>query len=136
MAILALGYMGTVDVVLVATKAWQVPEIAPDLQALLHKDTFVVPLQNGVEAADQLAKALGNERVVGGLCGVMAFIEAPGVIRHAAIEPFISFGERDGQRWMPCFPTAMPCNPNLPRTLQRRSGKSFFSSQPSVESAA
>ena len=90
--------MGTVDVVLVATKAWQVPEIAPDLQALLHKDTFVVPLQNGVEAADQLAKALGNECVVGGLCGVMAFIEAPGVIRHAAIEPFISFGERDGQR--------------------------------------
>lgn len=92
-----LSEMGKADVVLVTTKTWQVPEVAPALQALLHDDSFVVPLQNGVEAADQLAEALGDERVVGGLCGVMAYLEAPGVIRHAAIAPFITFGERDGR---------------------------------------
>ena len=90
--------IGPVDVGLVATKAWQVPEIAPDLQPLMQDGTFVVPLQNGVEAGGQLASALGAERVVDGLCGVMAFIEAPGVIRHAAYDPFITFGETDGQR--------------------------------------
>src|SRR5688572_26642022 len=41
--------IGPVDVVMVAVKAWQVPEIATSLQPLLGPDTFVVPLENGVE---------------------------------------------------------------------------------------
>src|SRR5919106_3277215 len=73
--------IGPVDVVLVAVKAWQVPEIAPTLGPLLGDDTFVVPLENGVESADQLATVIGNNRVVGGLCKIISFIEAPGKIK-------------------------------------------------------
>ena len=40
--------IGQVDVVLVAVKAWQVPEAAGAIRPLLGERTFVVPLQNGV----------------------------------------------------------------------------------------
>ncbi len=90
--------IGVVDIVLVAVKAWQVPEIAPELQPLLGPDTFVVPLENGVESADQLVSVIGKERVVGGLCKIISYIEAPGKIKHAGAEPFIAFGELDNSR--------------------------------------
>src|SRR5688572_22148689 len=35
--------IGEVDIVLVAVKAWQVPEVASALEPLLGPDTFVVP---------------------------------------------------------------------------------------------
>ena len=85
--------IGPVDVVLVAVKAWQVPDVARSLQPLLGPETFVVPLENGVESADQLSAVIGKERVVGGLCKIISFIEAPGRIKHAGAEPFVAFGE-------------------------------------------
>lgn len=89
--------IGPVDVVLVAVKAWQVPEAAQAIRPLLGHDTFVVPLQNGVEAADQLAAELGPEHVLDGLCGLISYIAGPGHIRHAGLEPFVRFGERDNR---------------------------------------
>lgn len=93
-----LTQAGTVDVVLVCVKAWQVPEAALAIRPLLKEDTFVIPLQNGVDAPGQLALVLGKEHVVGGLCHIMSFIVEPGHIRHAAVEPHIAFGELDGHR--------------------------------------
>ncbi len=88
---------GQVDVVIVATKAWQVEEAAKAMGPMLGAHTFVVPLQNGVEAPDILVRVLGGERVVGGLCGLLSYIAAPGRIRHTAIPPFIKFGELDNR---------------------------------------
>src|SRR5262249_8933092 len=52
----------------------------------------------GVEAADQLASALGAEHVLGGLCQLVAFVVGPGHIRHAAFDPLIAFGELDNHK--------------------------------------
>ena len=90
--------IGPVDVVLVAVKAWQVRETARTLGPLLGPQTFVVPLQNGVEAADQLAEVLGGERVIGGLCKIVSAIVAPGHVRHSGVAPRVEFGERDGRK--------------------------------------
>jgi 2-dehydropantoate 2-reductase len=84
-----------VDVVLVCVKAWQVPEAARALLPLLRDDSFVVPMENGVEASDQLAAVVGAERVVGGLCRIVSFLAGPGHIRHAGAVPRVEFGERD-----------------------------------------
>ena len=78
--------LGPTDVILVAVKTWQVAEAAGD-GPLLGPDTFVVPLQNGVEAPAQLAAVLGPDRVLGGICRIVAWIEAPGHIRHAGVDP-------------------------------------------------
>ena len=58
--------VGVVDAVLVAVKAWQVPEVAEAIRPLVGAATCVVPLQNGVEAPEQLAVVLGTAPVVGG----------------------------------------------------------------------
>jgi 2-dehydropantoate 2-reductase len=90
--------IGAVDAVIVTVKAWQVREAAPSLRPLLGPDTCVLPLQNGVEAADELADALGAARVLGGLCKILSEAVAPAHIRHSGVEPRVEIGERDGRR--------------------------------------
>ena len=90
--------VGPVDALFVCVKAWQVPEIAPRLEPLLGADTYILPLQNGIESAGQLADVYGKERVLGGLCGLISYIAGPGHIRHAGGLPFIKFGELDNRQ--------------------------------------
>ena len=87
--------LGVVDVVFVCVKTWQLPLAAPSLHPLIGPDTCVVPLQNGLEAATQLAAVLRLEAVVGGTCGIYSFISEPGCIRHVGLEPSIIIGELD-----------------------------------------
>ena len=88
--------VGPVDTVIVAVKAWQVPEAAEAIRPMLEADTVVLPVQNGVEAATVLANALGTEHVLSGLCGILSFKAGSGHIKHEAVaEPFIAFKEMD-----------------------------------------
>jgi 2-dehydropantoate 2-reductase len=81
-----------VDVVLIATKAWQLPDVVASIKPLLGPHTVVVPLQNGIDAPEQLAP-LGSAHVAGGLCAIVSFVVAPGHIRHTGAEPLVMFGE-------------------------------------------
>lgn len=89
--------VGHVDIVLVAVKAWQVPEAAVAMRPMVGQQTGVVPLENGVDAPAQLIAALGATPVLGGLCKISAFIAQPGHIRHVGIEPYVAFGELDNR---------------------------------------
>jgi len=89
---------GPADAVFVTTKAWQVPDAALQVRSLVGPQTMVVPLQNGVEAYDQLAAALGAQHVLGGLGHIIAFATAPGVVRHIGLKPLITLGEWDNTR--------------------------------------
>lgn len=86
---------GVVDAVIVATKAWQVAEAAQQMGPLIGPQTVVIPLENGVNAPDELSAALGREHVLGGLCRISAFIGGPGLIKHVGVQPYLAFGERD-----------------------------------------
>lgn len=87
--------VGPVDLVLVGVKAWQVPLVAREMRALVGPATAVLPLQNGVEAVGQLSDALGADRVLGGLCRILARVEEPGRVRHLGADPEIVLGEQD-----------------------------------------
>ena len=87
---------GAADYVLLGVKAWQVPEAAEAMRPLIGPATAVLPLLNGVEAHEQLAGVLGKQHVLGGLCRILAHQAEPGLVRHTAIEPGLSFGEWDG----------------------------------------
>lgn len=89
--------IGTADVVLVATKAWQVPDAAQAIQPIVGPHTMVVPLQNGVEAPWQLVEVLGETPVLGGFCWIVSFIAEPGVIHHTGVEPHVVVGELHNQ---------------------------------------
>ena len=88
--------VGVVDIVLVGVKAGQVSEIAPTLASMVGPDTVVVPLQNGIEAATELAAGVGAAHVIGGLCRVVTSLTEPGHITHAALDPTVVIGELDG----------------------------------------
>jgi 2-dehydropantoate 2-reductase len=90
--------VGEVDCILLALKAWQVPEAALAMRPMVGDQSTVIPLNNGVEAPEQLSVALGGGHVMGGLCRISSFIAAPGHIRHVGIEPYVAFGEMDGSR--------------------------------------
>lgn len=88
--------LGPHDAVLVAVKSWQVAGVAPSLRPLLSGGGFAVPLQNGLEARDRLAAALGAERVAGGLCHMISWVERPGLIRQTGFAPSVTVGEWPG----------------------------------------
>ena len=88
--------VGPVDAVVVAVKAWDVKEAGAAMRPLVGPRTTVIPLENGVEASDELAAILAEERVLVGLCKIWSDIKAPGVICHQGVEPSLGFGERSG----------------------------------------
>jgi 2-dehydropantoate 2-reductase len=90
--------IGKVDMVFVGVKAWQVSEAAEAMRPLIGPETFVLPLQNGLEAPAQLSEILGDQHVLGGLCGLFSYVMGPGHIVHAGYDPFIKFGELDNHR--------------------------------------
>jgi len=87
--------VGEVDYILVAVKSWQMRDAIETMRPLVGDKTSIVPLQNGVEAPDQLSRVFGADRVLGGLCSVISMIAAPGHISHFGAHPQISFGELD-----------------------------------------
>ena len=89
--------VGPVDVVLCCVKSWQVAEAADQMRALVGPQTLVIPLLNGAEAHDILARSLGAEHVLPGLCKLITMIDSPGHIRHAGAAPYLAFGEANGR---------------------------------------
>ena len=83
------------DLVVIGVKAWQVKEIREDLNMILKSDTIILPLQNGVMAADELAETIDKRKIVSGLCRIISKIASPGVIHHLGVTPSIVFGELD-----------------------------------------
>lgn len=86
------------DLIILGVKAWQVKELAIQLKSIVKPDTTVLPLQNGVLAAEELLSALSPQQVIGGLCRIFSKIEAPGIISHFGVEPEIVLGELDNSK--------------------------------------
>jgi 2-dehydropantoate 2-reductase len=84
--------VGAVDCVILGVKAWQVSEAARSAAPLVGAHTLVLPLQNGVEAPEQVAQSLGREHALGGIAKIVSFVSAPGHIQHAGVEPAIELG--------------------------------------------
>ena len=87
--------IGVVDAILVGVKAWQVEDAALAMRPMIGEDTFVVPLQNGMDAPMQLASVLGQQHVLGGLCGTVSYIVGPGHIHGGG--GHVTFGELDNR---------------------------------------
>ena len=88
--------VGPVDVVLFCVKLWDVESAGAAIKPMVGADTAVIPLQNGVDAAERLAPILGKPAVMGGVANISATIAAPGVIRQTGTVMRMVFGELDG----------------------------------------
>lgn len=90
--------VGKVEVVIVAVKHFQLHETAAKIHPLMGAETMVVPLLNGVDMHEPLIAAVGAKHVVGGLCSIVSYIEAPGVIRQESKLRRVVVGELDGTK--------------------------------------
>jgi 2-dehydropantoate 2-reductase len=111
----SLAEAGPQDVVILAMKAHQVAPVAKDLHHLLHDDTVIVPMQNGIpwwyfqrhggpfegrriESVDPdgaIMHAIDPARIVGCVVYPACELAAPGVVRHIEGDRF-PLGELDG----------------------------------------
>jgi 2-dehydropantoate 2-reductase len=90
--------IGKVDVVLFCVKLWDVESAGRSIKPLIGSDTAVIPLQNGVDAAERLIPILGPGAVMGGVAQISASITGPGVIQQVGTFMRMIFGELDGRR--------------------------------------
>jgi 2-dehydropantoate 2-reductase len=90
--------IGRVDIVLFCVKLWDVESAGAHIKPLIGPDTAVIPLQNGIDAAERLIPILGPNAVMGGVAQISASITAPGVIQQVGTFMRMIFGELDGKR--------------------------------------
>ena len=90
--------VGTVDLIILATKGWHLESSFEQIQPLLDENTVILPLLNGMEHMDKLISHFGKKRIFGGVCRISSFIEAPGHIRQSGNQPSIAFGELDNSK--------------------------------------
>jgi 2-dehydropantoate 2-reductase len=89
---------GPADLVVVAVKHWDLAGALPLARRLLGPSTEVLSLLNGVEATGILARAVGAERVLGGVAYVVAAIDGPGRIRYGGATARLAVGALGGRR--------------------------------------
>jgi 2-dehydropantoate 2-reductase len=90
--------IGPVEIVLFCVKLWDVESAGERIKPLIGPGTAVIPLQNGIDAAERLIPILGERAVMGGVAQISASITAPGVITQVGTFMRMIFGELDGKR--------------------------------------
>jgi 2-dehydropantoate 2-reductase len=90
--------IGKVDFVLFCVKLWDVESAGAHITPLIGPETAVIPLQNGVDAAERLIPILGENAVMGGVAQISASIIGPGLIQQVGTFMRMVFGELDGKR--------------------------------------
>jgi len=86
------------DLIILGVKSWQVLDVAKQLKPIVHGNTMVLPLQNGVDNADKLMTILNPKNVLAGFCKIVSRVDSPGIIEHFAYDPEIVFGEYDNSK--------------------------------------
>lgn len=85
--------IGPVDLVLVTLKTTANQELARLLRPLLHAETAVVTLQNGLGSEEQVAAVVNAERVLGGLCFIAVTRSGPGELTGFHTPGSLTLGE-------------------------------------------
>jgi 2-dehydropantoate 2-reductase len=88
--------IGPCDLVIIATKAFDVEAAARSCLPLLARHTVVQTIQNGLGSAERVAPIVGGDRLaVGVVGGFGASLRAPGHVHHNGME-MVRFGSHAG----------------------------------------
>ena len=82
--------------ILFTVKCYDAAAAAEQMIPMVGPQTMIVPVQNGVTMADDLAPIVGADRAIGGLVFIASFITAPGIVTHMSAVDQLIFGELDG----------------------------------------
>jgi 2-dehydropantoate 2-reductase len=85
--------VGTVDLVIVAVKAYDNETALPMIAPLLGPSTSILTLQNGVDSVADIAARYDESRVIGGTTYIATSLAAPGVIEQNGTHRRVIVGE-------------------------------------------
>lgn len=89
--------IGPVDLAIFCTKTYSIEEAAEQIKPLVGSATTILPLQNGIDAADRIGATLGMEHLIGGVTWISSAVEAPGIIKQVSQFRRVVIGELNGQ---------------------------------------
>ena len=90
--------IGAADLVVFAVKLPDAQQAAANLKPLLRTGTVVLPLQNGVDVVDLLAREVGADAVAVGVAQISARIGSPGLVEHVGPLARLRFGPLQPQQ--------------------------------------
>jgi 2-dehydropantoate 2-reductase len=88
--------VGPVDLVWFCVKTFDLVTAARQAAPLIGPGTLILPIQNGVEATEELAALFGDDRVLGCVSLAGATLVAPGIVAQKLPRVLVKIGERSG----------------------------------------
>lgn len=93
--------MPSCDIILVTIKSTENEKLKSMLPKIMHKDSIVVILQNGIGIEQEIAQYIDPNKIIGGICMLKVSKIAPGQIRHYGlnaieIAQYFSDSNREG----------------------------------------
>ncbi|HVY51629.1 MAG TPA: 2-dehydropantoate 2-reductase [Devosia sp.] len=115
---------GPADAIIFAVKMGDTERAAASLAPIMRPGVPVFTFQNGVEAPDMIAAALGPGHAVPGVARISSHIDAPGVIAHKTPFARLEFAEADNTSSDRCRAfhaacTAAGIDAEIPADIQR-----------------
>jgi len=92
----ALSEVGPVELILFCVKTYDTGTTAESIRPLIHPDTVLLSLQNGIDNEERIARATGHTSGIGAVAYVTSAIKAPGVVAQTSGPVKIIFGELSG----------------------------------------
>ena len=89
--------IGLVDLVVFCTKTYSIDKAAQQIKPLVGPETTVLPLENGIDAAERIGAAVGMEHMLGGVTWISSAVQAPGVVKQVSQFRRVVLGELNGE---------------------------------------
>lgn len=83
------------DIVLLSCKAYDLDSAIDSFAPAVGPLTAILPVLNGMRHLERLDDCFGPDKVLGGLCQVVATLDGSGAILHLSDSHLIVFGERN-----------------------------------------
>ena len=90
------GEVGPVDLICFCVTTYDLEDAARHALPMVGPATMALPIQNGVEAPDQLAAILGREHALVGVGRAGGTLVAPGRVEQKSAQATVVFGELEG----------------------------------------
>jgi 2-dehydropantoate 2-reductase len=88
--------VGPVDLILFCVKTYDTDAAAESVRPLLHPETMLLSLQNGIDNIERIARVTGHTPGVGAVAYVVSALREPGVVAQTAGPGKIIVGELSG----------------------------------------
>ncbi|HBL54316.1 MAG TPA: hypothetical protein DDZ34_10075 [Syntrophaceae bacterium] len=95
---------GLFDLAFFCVKSYSLESSALSLKNNIHRNTVVIPLQNGVESAERLRRVLPDSDVISGSVYIITSVDGPGIVRQTDGACKMIFGtddEKSSEKYSP-----------------------------------